>query len=88
MVEPAGPGIWGIMLLLTSWLPHLPGLCFALALLLSLFVPSLLWPPLTLHPKHSHLPSLFSFFPIQELTEKPVLPLNHLEGAVSISACV
>lgn len=67
------------MLLLTSWLPHLPGLCFALALLLSLFVPSLLWSPLTLHPKHSHLPSLFSFFPIQELTEKPVLPLNHLE---------
>lgn len=67
VVEPAGPGIWGIMLLLTSWLPHLPGLCFALALLLSLFVPSLLWSPLTLHSKHSHLPSLFSFFPIQEL---------------------
>lgn len=74
VVEPAGPGIWGIMLLLTSWLPHLPGLCFALALLLSLFVPSLLWSPLTLHSKHSHLPSLFSFFPIQELRRSLCFP--------------
>lgn len=74
VVEPAGPGIWGIMLLLTSWLPHLPGLCFALALLLSLFVPPLLWSPLTLHSKHSHLPSLFSFFPIQELRRSLCFP--------------